>query len=349
MKRSIVFLLVAALWLAACVGSQPQTGGTQEPVVTTPAPVESQVPPLETTEPGPTPAPAETSPSGPIPVDLPPAQLKAIEALAASQGVDLSEIQVVSADVVEWPDGCLGVQRMGVMCTQVITPGYRIVLDAGGKQYEYHTNQDGSVVVEAALGLAHGVNAGEKAAIGQLANALGIPAGQIQVVTNSSVEWPDACLGIARPGMMCAQVVTPGKSIVLEANGVQYEFHTNQDGSVVAPATVALTWHQEGGLAGFCSDLTVILPDEVDASSCKPQGGQAQGSLKELLSADERAQLDEWLAQYGEVTISMKDPATADAMTTNLVLHGRGSGQPSDSEQQAMIAWAQALFGQLQP
>jgi hypothetical protein len=310
MKRSIIVLVLAVLWLAACAGPAPQTGGTQEPAVTTPSPVESQVPPVE------------TSPSGPIPVDRPPAQLKAIEALAASLGVDPSEIQVVSADAVEWPNGCLGVQRMGVMCTQVITPGFRIVLEAGGKQYEYHTNQDGSAVVEAALGLAHGVKAGEQAAIEQLAGALGIPAGQIQVVTNSSVEWPDACLGVPRPGMMCAQVVTPGVSIVLEANGVQYEFHTSQDGSVVVLATVALTWHQEGGLAGFCNDLTVILPDEADASSCKPQGGQAQGSLKELLSDERPSSTSGW--RIWRRTVDMKTSHRR-RHDHNLVLHGRGT------------------------
>ena len=47
---------------------------------------------------------------------------------------------------VDWPDGCLGVQTPGVMCTMVITPGYRVILEADGKQYEYHTNASGDVV-----------------------------------------------------------------------------------------------------------------------------------------------------------------------------------------------------------
>jgi hypothetical protein len=32
------------------------------------------------------------------------------------------------------------------MCTMVITPGYRVILEAGGKQYDYHTDASGDVV-----------------------------------------------------------------------------------------------------------------------------------------------------------------------------------------------------------
>ena len=40
----------------------------------------------------------------------------------------------------------------GVGCMEVITPGYLIVLEAGGALFEYHTNLDGSRVVLAELG-----------------------------------------------------------------------------------------------------------------------------------------------------------------------------------------------------
>ena len=60
--------------------------------------------------------------------------------------VDPSTIVVVSEEQVDWPDACMGIETPGVMCAQVITPGYKIVLEANGKQYEYHTNESGSVV-----------------------------------------------------------------------------------------------------------------------------------------------------------------------------------------------------------
>jgi hypothetical protein len=330
MKRFFILTVFAALLLAACAGAQL-------PPATTPTPAAGETP-LPTSElPG----------TGHIPADLPPAQLKALEALAAQLGITPAEIKVVQVEAVQWPDACLGVQRMGVLCAQGITSGFRIVLEASGKQYEYHTNQDGSAVIQAALGEVGGENLGQQTAIEMLAKALNLPAEQIQVAANSAVDWPDACLGIARPGIMCAQMVTPGRSIVLEVNGVQYEFHTNQDASVVVPATLALTWHREGGIAGFCDDLSIFLPDTLYSSSCAGQTPQGQASEADLLSANQREQLEGWLAQYGEVYVSIKDPASADAMTTTLTLHGRGSGQPGEAEQQELVNWAQDLFGMM--
>lgn len=66
--------------------------------------------------------------------------------LAQRLNVDPSGIVVVSSEPVDWPDACLGIQSPDVMCAQVITPGYKIILEVDGKQYEYHTNDSGSTV-----------------------------------------------------------------------------------------------------------------------------------------------------------------------------------------------------------
>jgi hypothetical protein len=78
--------------------------------------------------------------------NAPAAALKARADLVSQLQLDPDTIMLVSVEAVEWPDGCLGVQTPGVMCTMVITPGYRVVLEADGKQYEYHTNETGDVV-----------------------------------------------------------------------------------------------------------------------------------------------------------------------------------------------------------
>ena len=41
------------------------------------------------------------------------------------------------------------------------------------------------------------------------------------------MEWSDASLGRPQPGMMYAQVITPGYLVVLEADGQQYTYHTD--------------------------------------------------------------------------------------------------------------------------
>jgi len=79
----------------------------------------------------------------------PPAALAAEEALSASLGIPAAEITIVSATPVDWPDSCLGVQTPGLMCAQVITSGYLVVLEANGVQYTYHTDLTGESVVAA--------------------------------------------------------------------------------------------------------------------------------------------------------------------------------------------------------
>lgn len=333
MKRLLFSLTLISLLAAACGSPGVSDLPTTEPTPTQPAPTATPVPPPTGTH---------------IPVDIPPAQRAAVQALAAALGISVDQIKLVSIEAEEWPDGCLGVRRLGMLCTQVITPGFRIVLEANGKPYEYHTNVDGSVVVPAESQLV-AADAQQAAAVKALASSLGIASKDIQVVSAAAVEWPDACLGVAQPSVVCAQAVTPGFILVLEAQGQQFEYHTNADASEVRPATLALTWHREGGIAGFCDDLTVYLSGEIQASSCRPGGKAADASLRVIASKEELAQFDKWITTFGTVTVTMKDTAVADAMTTALTLNGSGEGQPTKAEQQAMIDWAQALYNRVKP
>ena len=67
--------------------------------------------------------------------------------LAQRAQVALADIKLVGAEETVWPDGSLGCPEPGKMYTMALVPGYRIVLHAGEKDYEYHTNRTGSLVV----------------------------------------------------------------------------------------------------------------------------------------------------------------------------------------------------------
>ncbi|TDW83866.1 hypothetical protein EV137_6669 [Kribbella pratensis] len=54
-------------------------------------------------------------------------------------GVDAAQVSVVSSEDVTWPDGSLGCPEPGMRYTQALVPGNRTVLEAGGKQYSYHS------------------------------------------------------------------------------------------------------------------------------------------------------------------------------------------------------------------
>ncbi len=52
------------------------------------------------------------------------------------------------------------------------------------------------------------------------------------LVSAERVSWPDACLGAARPGELCAQVITPGYRVTVEQGGDRIEYHTSRMGAV---------------------------------------------------------------------------------------------------------------------
>lgn len=88
--------------------------------------------------------PAATSTRGAV--NNPEVALLAVEALSREIGVPQEQILVAEVEEREWPSSALGCPEPGRAYLQVVTPGYRIVLVAQGKNYEYHTNQKSMVV-----------------------------------------------------------------------------------------------------------------------------------------------------------------------------------------------------------
>lgn len=66
--------------------------------------------------------------------------------LATELGIAEDEIQVISAQETEFTDSCLGLGRLDESCLQALTPGWLVVLDAGGQTYELHTDATGDQV-----------------------------------------------------------------------------------------------------------------------------------------------------------------------------------------------------------
>ena len=62
----------------------------------------------------------------------------AVADLAGRLGVEPSAITVASVEEVTWRDGSIGCPQPGMMYPQVLTDGSRVVLEAGGRRYEYH-------------------------------------------------------------------------------------------------------------------------------------------------------------------------------------------------------------------
>ena len=62
----------------------------------------------------------------------------AIDDLRERLGDPSAEVTVVSVEEVDWPDGSIGCPQPGMVYTQAIVNGMKIVLTHAGIRYNYH-------------------------------------------------------------------------------------------------------------------------------------------------------------------------------------------------------------------
>lgn len=67
---------------------------------------------------------------------------KTKEDLAQRLSISITQITLAEATEVEWSDSSLDCPQPGMDYLQVITPGYRILLEVNAQIYEYHSNRD---------------------------------------------------------------------------------------------------------------------------------------------------------------------------------------------------------------
>ena len=113
---------------------------------------------------------------------------------------------------------------------------------------------------------------------------------------------------------------------------------TNQPQSTQVSDIPILTWHRDGGIAGFCDEVTVYASGKAHIISCK-----LSNPTDVMLSPDQLSQLIDWKTSLKGFTYSHKDDAVADAMSVNLVFAGTGSKEGTDVEFQEISSFVSSI------
>ncbi len=180
-------------------------------------------------------------------------------------GIPADQISVVEVSSQVWTENGLGCPAsMGMAKLNI--PGYRIILKIKKATFEYHTNQDASIVRPCTngtgstssgggSGAGSGTDAGPgagsappttvagntgggmtqdqitEAAKQDLAARLGVSEAGINVKSVAATQWRNSGLGCGTGIFL--EVITPGYLIILTTNSSDYEYHTDMNGRLV--------------------------------------------------------------------------------------------------------------------
>lgn len=73
----------------------------------------------------------------------------------------------------------------------------------------------------------------QQAVLSAVAAEQNVAADQLQVSAVEEADWPDACLGLASPDEMCAQMITPGWAVTVTDGQTTWQYRTDLDASQV--------------------------------------------------------------------------------------------------------------------
>jgi len=231
---------------------------SEPPSVTSPLALPTMSEPLSDISPPVRPTVVRVSSPMPVPpgetaVPIPAQAAKAVAwaqaDLAARLNVANDRIAIVSVEFVQWRDSSLGCPQRGMMYLQVITPGYRILLQGGEKLYEYHSAQgrDRAVLCKSDFATDHDLPRTSLAplptptslerqdtvarAITDLAERLEVEPMTVEVIQVTNDEFPAQDLGCPSSKSAKESPVLPafviGQVIRLRVANAEYEYHAH--------------------------------------------------------------------------------------------------------------------------
>ncbi|RUR83465.1 hypothetical protein PCC6912_22980 [Chlorogloeopsis fritschii PCC 6912] len=131
---------------------------------------------------------------------------------AASQrtGLPISQLRITNVKQIT-TDGCLGLARPDEACIQIAQKAWEVTVQAPKQRLVYRASQDASQVRlnenASRVTLPKSIT---NAVLEDASEELGLPVSQLRIVEVERREWPDRCLGISEPLILCTPSIVPG-------------------------------------------------------------------------------------------------------------------------------------------
>ena len=69
-----------------------------------------------------------------------------LQDVSQDSGLPVSKFRIVATEQQTWSDDCLGVNSLGILCTEMRVPGWQVTVASEQTRWVYRTNASGSVV-----------------------------------------------------------------------------------------------------------------------------------------------------------------------------------------------------------
>lgn len=127
MKNHIAMIVMVVLLISGCIPSQPPT---DQPVPSEPQTEEIQ----------------EESPT--VSAETASDSLKntVLTTVSSQKNVPVDQLEIVSEEVADWPDACLGLAGPDEVCAMMLTPGWAFGVSDGSQTWQYRTDLEATQV-----------------------------------------------------------------------------------------------------------------------------------------------------------------------------------------------------------
>ena len=159
-----------------------------------------------------------------------PESIKAQVIRNASQrlGQPVSNFFIMQVQEKTWKDGCLELRDANTICSQVLVPGYRVIVGTKGQSLVYHTNKSGSVIklnTKASEITDNGLPSQVKDTVVKAASEF-IGSSRFRVTKAEQVTFTDSCLNLGRANESCLRANRKGWKVTVKGARQTLVYHT---------------------------------------------------------------------------------------------------------------------------
>ena len=150
-------------------------------------------------------------------------------------GQPVSNFFIMQVQQKTWKDGCLELRDANTICSQVLVPGYRVIVGTKGQSLVYHTNKSGSVIklnTKASEITDNGLPSQVKDTVLKAASEF-IGSSRVRVTKAEQVTFTDSCLNLGGPAESCLRANTRGWKVTVKGASQTLVYHTSIDGDQI--------------------------------------------------------------------------------------------------------------------